>query len=253
MPRAAATKAKPAKEKNPLFVTRSRNFGVGQDVLPKQDLTRYVKWPKYVRLQRQKSVLLQRLKVPPSLNQFNLTLDKHTAAELFRFAQGYKPETKAQKKERLLAAAQAKEAGKPEPKSDKPTVVKFGLNHVTALIEQKKAKLVVIAHDVDPIEIVVWLPALCRKFGVPYCIVKGKARLGAVIHQKQATALAFTDIKPADAAAFQKLSEAVNAKFNKKWEDTRKQWGGHIMGFKSQAATAKLEKMKAREMASKGF
>ena len=38
----------------------------------------------------------------------------------------------------------------------------------------------VIAHDVDPIELVIWLPALCRKMGIPYCIVKGKARLGQV-------------------------------------------------------------------------
>lgn len=39
----------------------------------------------------------------------------------------------------------------------------------------------VIAHDVDPIELVVWLPALCRKMEIPYCIVKGKSRLGAVL------------------------------------------------------------------------
>lgn len=45
---------------------------------------------------------------------------------------------------------------------------------------QSKAQLVVIAHDVDPIELVVWLPALCRKMEVPYCIVKGKSRLGSV-------------------------------------------------------------------------
>lgn len=37
-----------------------------------------------------------------------------------------------------------------------------------------------IAHDVNPIELVVWLPALCRKMGVPYCIIKGKVRLGYV-------------------------------------------------------------------------
>jgi len=30
---------------------------------------------------------------------------------------------------------------------------------------------------------------------VPYCIVKGKARLGAVVHKKTATALALTAIK----------------------------------------------------------
>jgi large subunit ribosomal protein L7Ae len=50
--------------------------------------------------------------------------------------------------------------------------VKYGLNHITQLVESRKASLVVIAHDVDPIELVVWLPALCTKMGVPYCIVK---------------------------------------------------------------------------------
>ena len=55
-------------------------------------------------------------------------------------------------------------------------VIKFGLKHVTTLIEEQKASLVVIAHDVNPIELVVWLPALCRKMGIPYCIMKGKVR-----------------------------------------------------------------------------
>ncbi|KAG2289828.1 hypothetical protein Bca52824_049432 [Brassica carinata] len=79
-----------------------------------------------------------------------------------------------------LFKAQAEAEGKPS-ESKKPIVVKYGLNHATYLIEQKKAQLVVIAHDVDPIELVVWLPALCRKMEVPYCIVKGKSRPGTVI------------------------------------------------------------------------
>lgn len=54
----------------------------------------------------------------------------------------------------------------------KPVVVKYGLNHITTLVESGKAQLVVIAHDVDPIELVCWLPALCKKMGVPYAIVK---------------------------------------------------------------------------------
>lgn len=54
----------------------------------------------------------------------------------------------------------------------KPIVVKYGLNHITTLIESGKAQMVVIAHDVDPLELVCWLPALCRKMGVPYAIVK---------------------------------------------------------------------------------
>ena len=51
-------------------------------------------------------------------------------------------------------------------------VVKYGINHITSLVEAGKAQLVAIAHDVDPIELVVWLPALCKKMNVPYVIVK---------------------------------------------------------------------------------
>jgi large subunit ribosomal protein L7Ae len=54
----------------------------------------------------------------------------------------------------------------------KPVVVKYGLNHVTQLVEAGEAQLVVIAHDVDPLELVIWLPALCKAQGIPYCIVK---------------------------------------------------------------------------------
>ncbi|CAE8660551.1 unnamed protein product [Polarella glacialis] len=72
------------------------------------------------------------------------------------------PETKEAKKARLMEMAQQKKDGQ-EVKSKKPQVVKYGLNHITTLVENKQAKLVVIAHDVDPIELVCWLPALCRK------------------------------------------------------------------------------------------
>jgi len=120
--------------------------------------------------------------------------------------------------------------------SKKPICVKFGLDHVTYLVEQGKAQLVVIAHDVDPIELVVWLPALCRKMNVPYCIVKGKARLGAVVHQKTATALALTNVKNEDKQEFSKIVESVKANFNDRYDDVRKIWGGGVMGVKSQAA-----------------
>ena len=58
-------------------------------------------------------------------------------------------------------------------------MVKYGLNHVVSLVEAKKAAFVAIADDVDPIELVVFLPALCRKMGVPYVIVKVSALFGA--------------------------------------------------------------------------
>ena len=56
-------------------------------------------------------------------------------------------------------------------------MVKYGLNHITSLVEAGKAQLVCIAHDVDPIELVIWLPALCRKMNIPYVIVKARAAL----------------------------------------------------------------------------
>ena len=63
--------------KSPLFEKNPRNFRIGGDIQPKRDLTRFVKWPKYIRIQRQKRILLQRLKVPPTLNQFSKTIDKN--------------------------------------------------------------------------------------------------------------------------------------------------------------------------------
>merc|ERR1712012_1200055 len=52
-----AKKLATKKEKNPLFEKRAKNFGIGQDIQPKRDLTHFVRWPKYIRLQRQKTVL----------------------------------------------------------------------------------------------------------------------------------------------------------------------------------------------------
>ena len=144
-----------------------------------------VKWPEYVRLQRQKKILNLRLKVPPAIAQFSNVLDRNTATQTFKLLNKYKPETKAEKKERLHKEATAVAEGKKkEDVSKKPYAVKYGLNHVVGLIENKKAGLVLIPNDVDPIELVIFLPALCRKMGVPYAIVKGKARLGVVVHKK---------------------------------------------------------------------
>lgn len=69
--------------KSPLFEKNARNFRIGGDIQPKRDLTRFVKWPKYIRHQRQKRILLQRLKVPPALNQFQKTLDKNQGKSLY--------------------------------------------------------------------------------------------------------------------------------------------------------------------------
>merc|ERR1712183_123830 len=113
--------------KNPLFKKNPRNFRIGGDIQPKRDLTRFVKWPKYVRIQRQKRILMQRLKVPPAIAQFQHTLEKDQASKLTKLFSKYSPETTQDKKERLQAAAADKDAAK----GPKPIHIKFGLNHVT--------------------------------------------------------------------------------------------------------------------------
>jgi len=234
-----------------LFEKRPRNFGVGQDLRPELDVTRYVRWPRYIRLQRQKRVLYNRLKVPPPIAQFTRGLDKQTAHQLFALLDKYKPEDKKSKASRLKAIAEAKSKGEKVAPSPKPFTVKYGLNHVTHLVEQKKASLVLIAHDVEPIELVVWLPALCRKLQVPYAIVKGKARLGRVVGKKTSSVLALTTVRNEDKAEFTKIQEAVKDNYLNRYDELRKVWGGGRMGVKSAAKLAKKQKLIAKEDISK--
>lgn len=54
-----------------------------------------------------------------------------------------------------------------------------GTNETTKAIERKQAVLVIIAEDVEPVEIVAHLPALCDEKGIPYIYVPNKRELGA--------------------------------------------------------------------------
>merc|ERR550537_410565 len=148
-----------------------------------------------------------------------------------------------------METAQLKKDGK-EVQAKKPQVIKYGLNHITSLIESKQAKLVVIAHDVDPIEIVCWLPALCRKKDVPYCIIKGKSRLGQLVHKKTASCVAFTSVSKEDQKDLDTLANNFKAQFNENGE-SRRRWGGGIMGIKSQHVTQRREKAIQMEQAKK--
>ena len=242
-------KKKPAVSKeaeNPLFEKRERNYRIGGNLQPKRDLYRYVRWPEYIQLQRKRRVLLARLKVPPPINQFRSTLDKSQATALFRLLMKYRPESRAQKKLRL-----ENEAKSEKPKV-KPFLLKYGLQHITHLVETNKAKLVVIAHDVDPIELVVWLPALCRASNVPYVIVKGKSRLGLLTHKKTCTAVAITEVRKEDLHDLELLVRNAKTLFNENLDVNK--WGGGVMGSKSIKRQEEKDKLLAQEAAKKaGF
>jgi large subunit ribosomal protein L7Ae len=53
-----------------------------------------------------------------------------------------------------------------------------GTNETTKVIERGTAKLVLIAEDVDPPEIVAHLPLLCEEKNVPYIYVTSKMGIG---------------------------------------------------------------------------
>merc|ERR1712121_253027 len=145
----------------------------------------------------------------------------------------------------------ARAEGKDDAPSKRAPVVRHGINTVTTLIEKKKAQLGVIANDEDPIEMVMFLPALCRKMGVPYCIVKNKSRLGRVCRRKTTSCLAITAVDSNDRSSLSKLVETVETNYNERAEEIRKHWGGGSLGSKSAAKIAKVEKAKAKEAAMK--
>jgi large subunit ribosomal protein L7Ae len=57
--------------------------------------------------------------------------------------------------------------------------IRVGTNEVTKSSERAEAKLVVMAEDVDPAEILVHIPMLCEEKRIPYVYVPKKQRLGA--------------------------------------------------------------------------
>jgi large subunit ribosomal protein L7Ae len=250
-PKAAKKAAQPVKKtKAPTevskFSARPKNFGVGQDLPYARDISRFMRWPHFVTMQRKKRVLQRRLKTPPALAQFSKTLDRSTRTEVFKLLKKYAPETRKERNQRLKAAADAKAKDPKKTVSTKaPLAVVTGIQEVTRAIEKKQAKLVVIACNVDPVELVLWMPALCRSQKVPYCIVKDMARLGDVIGMKTATCVALKAVKSEDETALKNVIKSVNARFASRSKELNRQWGGLKLSLRSRAAQRKYHASRA--------
>ncbi|MCW4024355.1 MAG: 50S ribosomal protein L7Ae [Candidatus Bathyarchaeota archaeon] len=65
--------------------------------------------------------------------------------------------------------------------ASKSGTVRKGTNEATKAVERTQAKLVVIAEDVDPPEVIAHLPLLCEERKIPYVFVPNKDQLGKAI------------------------------------------------------------------------
>jgi large subunit ribosomal protein L7Ae len=65
--------------------------------------------------------------------------------------------------------------------ASKTGTVRKGTNEATKAVERSIAKLVIIAEDVDPPEVVAHLPILCDERKIPYVFVPNKENLGKAI------------------------------------------------------------------------
>mmetsp|Transcript_20721 Transcript_20721/g.30531 ORF Transcript_20721/g.30531 Transcript_20721/m.30531 type:complete len:92 (+) Transcript_20721:1400-1675(+) len=85
---------------------------------------------------------------------------------------------------------------------------------------------------------------------VPYCIVKGKASLGQVVHQKTATCLAITGVRPEDEKSLTRVKELCTSLYNDNLAGINK-WGGGQMGLKTKRKIEAREKIAEEEARKK--
>ena len=65
--------------------------------------------------------------------------------------------------------------------ASKTGAVRKGTNEATKAVERAIARLVVIAEDVDPPEVIAHLPLLCDERKIPYVFVPSKDQLGSAV------------------------------------------------------------------------
>jgi large subunit ribosomal protein L7Ae len=65
--------------------------------------------------------------------------------------------------------------------ASKSGLVRKGTNEATKAVERAQAKLVVIAEDVEPPEVIAHLPLLCDERKIPYVFVPSKQEIGTAL------------------------------------------------------------------------
>jgi large subunit ribosomal protein L7Ae len=121
--------------------------------------------------------------------------------------------------------------------------IKKGTNETTKAVERGLAKLVLIAEDVDPPEVVMHLPLLCEERKIPYIYVPSKEKLG------QAAGI---EVKAASAAIIEvgqakELVENIAAKVNEMKAKAGLPTTPVALAAEEKAAPAKKEARKERK------
>ncbi|MCL4447014.1 MAG: 50S ribosomal protein L7Ae [Thermoplasmatales archaeon] len=71
--------------------------------------------------------------------------------------------------------------------------IRKGTNEVTKVVERGEAKIVVIAEDIQPPEVVLHIPLLCEEKGIPYFYVQKKEDLGQKVKLKSSATVAIIE------------------------------------------------------------
>ena len=95
--------------------------------------------------------------------------------------------------------------------------IRRGTNETTKAVERGVAKLVYIAEDVEPPEVVAHLPILCNERQIPFIFVPSKYRLGESAGLNVGSA-AVCIVDPGNAT---ELVEEISAKINELQKGTR--------------------------------
>ncbi|MCJ1446530.1 MAG: 60S ribosomal protein L8B [Stictis urceolatum] len=77
--------------------------------------------------------------------------------------------------------------------------------------------------------------------GAPFAIVKSKARLGILVHQRTAAAVAINEVRSEDSAELSKLIDVIRS-YTQEHEEQARKWGGGILGTKAQDRIEKKQK-----------
>ena len=80
---------------------------------------------------------------------------------------------------------------------------------------------------------------------------QGQGPAGAPGPQEDVHHIAFTQVNSEDKSALAKLVEAIRTNFSDRYDEIHRHWGGSVLGPRSVARIAKLEKAKAKELATK--